>query len=230
MRVSHARRGRVEFIAGIGDPAAPLWSQTFYVVGNGSGEYWSTGGDLPFPASNLVLDLSEGVSFLDSLGPNNIFLGCIDTYSDGVGGQIEYLSAEHAGWGASAASDETPKAIPDYNTYAYCTVQLTKPAGVAAPEEPQNAVLARPLSLKVSPNPARERCLITLNSPGQASARLAVYDAAGRLVRRLEARPPGSRVSWDLRDSRNQRVASGVYLIRGTSGDLTAVNRMLVVK
>jgi hypothetical protein len=230
VQVSHNRRGRTEFIAGIGDPAAPLWSKTFYVVGNGTGEYWSTGGDLPFPGSNMVLDLSEGIPFLDSTVPNNIFTGCIDTYSDGVSGQIEYLSAEYAGWGASAVSVETPKAIPDFNTYAYCSVQLSKPAGVTAPEQLNASVLSHKLSLAVSPNPAQDRCLISANSPLNASAQLSIYDAAGRLVRRLDQRSPGAAFFWDLRNGSNQRVTSGIYLVRLTSGDLTAVDRVLVVR
>lgn len=229
-RVSHNRRGRIEFVAGIGDPAAPLWSKTFYVVGNGSGEYWSTGGDLPFPASNMVLDLSEGAPFLDSTASNNIFVGCIGTYNDGISGQIEYLSAEYDDWSASAVSGDTPMPIPGYNSYAYCTVELSKPSGVAASQEPYGAGASRALSLQVFPNPARARCQIRLTAPGRTPARLAVYDAAGRLVRRFGARSPGTPCSWDLRNSHDERVASGVYVVRALQGDRSAVKRLLVVK
>src|SRR5689334_24798598 len=51
-----------------------------------------------------------------------------------------------------------------------------------------------------------------------SSVELAVYDAAGRLQRRLDSRAiavPGSySVSWDGRDDDGRRVPSGVYLYR----------------
>jgi flagellar hook assembly protein FlgD len=59
-----------------------------------------------------------------------------------------------------------------------------------------------------------------------------VYDAAGRLVRRLVdgARPAGlQRVRWDGDDSSGRRVGPGVYFVRvGASGE--ALTRKLVLR
>ncbi|MCU0607277.1 MAG: hypothetical protein MUF78_07640 [Candidatus Edwardsbacteria bacterium] len=230
VRIGHARRGRIELVAGIGDPASPLWSQTFFVVGNGQGEYWSTGGDLPFPATDLVLDLSDGADQLDSSAANTVFVGCIDTYGDGISGSIGQCSAEYLPWGASAVSADPPVAIPDYNTYAYCEMTLTKPAGVAGPAGAGSRPAPRPIALRVSPNPARERCRITLDAPGRGAVALSVYDTAGRLVRRFPGRAADQPLVWDTRDDRGARVPSGVYFARARLGDATAAGRLLVVR
>ncbi|HTY09038.1 MAG TPA: T9SS type A sorting domain-containing protein [Candidatus Edwardsbacteria bacterium] len=224
VRVSHAKRGRVEFIAGVGPAGAPLWSKTFYAVGSGLGQYWGTGGDLAFPATNIVLDLSEGAPYLDSTASNNVFVGCVDRLSDGTTGSIAYLAAEYLPWGASAVSVETPKAIPDYNAYVYCNVALAKPSGVSAAAG--GAAPARGPALAIYPNPARQRCVIALNSSAAAGTRITIYDAAGRLVQSLAA--AGSGCNWDLRDDRGRRIAPGVYFIR-TSSAAARTGKLVVV-
>ena len=227
VRVAHAKRGRVEFRAGIGPSSAPLWSKTFYAVGNGLGQYWCTGGDLAFPSSNMVLDLSEGASYLDSTVSNNIFVGCIDRLSDGVTGSIAYLSAEYSPWGASAVSSQTPKAIPDYNAYAYCNVALSKPLGVT---NEGGMSVSRGHGISVYPNPARERCLISLNNGNDHGTLVDVYDVAGRLVRSL-AMPRGSgSCRWDLRNECNAAVAPGVYFIRAAGEGQPVVQKLIVIK
>jgi hypothetical protein len=67
----------------------------------------------------------------------------------------------------------------------------------------------------VAPNPARTSATINCAlPPGSRPVRLAVYDVAGRLVRRLDP-PAGAQgyvaVEWDGRDESGRRVASGVY-------------------
>jgi len=60
--------------------------------------------------------------------------------------------------------------------------------------------------------------------------RLAVFDAAGRLVRVLEngERPAGDySVVWDGRDSWGSRVDAGVYYCRLTAGEYSSASKML---
>ena len=79
--------------------------------------------------------------------------------------------------------------------------------------------------LRVTPNPARTACAIRLDRP---VAGLAVYDFAGRLVRRFEA-PPASLV-WDLRDGQGRRLENGVYLVRTESNGGAETKRVVVLR
>ena len=77
-----------------------------------------------------------------------------------------------------------------------------------------------------APNPSREpRILWHLARAGQA--RLAVYDATGRLVRDLVSGPRDAGLHetwWDGRDRSGGRVASGIYFARlEADGRLDAV-------
>ncbi|HMI31428.1 MAG TPA: FlgD immunoglobulin-like domain containing protein [Candidatus Limnocylindrales bacterium] len=73
------------------------------------------------------------------------------------------------------------------------------------------------LNIKARPNPLNPATKITftLSQPGRV--RVAVYDMQGRMVSKLldENRAAGEHtLSWDGSNSRNQRVASGVYFFR----------------
>ncbi len=83
------------------------------------------------------------------------------------------------------------------------------------------------------PNPFNPVTEIKYSLPSAGRARLAVYDARGRLLRVLFAgeQPagPGS-VSWDGRDGEGRAVASGVYLYRLETAAGTQAKRMLLIK
>lgn len=223
VRVSHGRRGHVTFMAGIGDPWSPLWSKVFY----SASQYWDKGGNLPFPATNMVLDLSEGLPFLDSLGPNAIFVGCIDDSADGMSGSIEYLSVEHLGWNASAVSDDTPLAIPDHDAYVYAQATITKPTGVAG--RPEAPATSGRQALRISPNPARASCRISLPAC-RAAGSVCIYDADGRLVRRLRTAPGSVKADWDIRDESGRQVPSGIYLFRANSEGSSLTAKAIVLR
>lgn len=85
-------------------------------------------------------------------------------------------------------------------------VTATGPAGVP-----------RSLLLSAVPNPVRSRAALHYAMPANGQARLAVYDAAGRVVRVLADGPhrAGSHTTtWDGTDSRAEPVARGVYVYR----------------
>jgi hypothetical protein len=223
VRVSHGRRGHITFTAGIGDPWGPLWSKVFY----SASQYWDKGGNLPFPSTNLVLDLTEGAPYLDSLGQNIVFVGCIDDSADGMAGSIEYLSVEQLAWNTSAVSDDTPVEIPDHDTYAYAQATLEGPAGVAG--GPTSRLTGLRQSIRISPNPCRGRCRISVPESGGVTA-MSIYDTGGRLVRRMSIAPWSASFDWDARDGSGKKVAAGVYLVRAGFGDKILNSKAVVLR
>ncbi|MDZ7374714.1 MAG: T9SS type A sorting domain-containing protein, partial [candidate division KSB1 bacterium] len=83
------------------------------------------------------------------------------------------------------------------------------------------------------PNPFNASTTIVFRVAEKAYARLAVYDARGRLVRTLlEAElPPGRhRILFDAKDERGASLSSGVYLCRLEVGDKQVVRKMVLTK
>jgi len=83
-----------------------------------------------------------------------------------------------------------------------------------------------------APNPARAlaRLELTLAEPG--SARVEVFDLAGRRVRFLAdglftASP--TPLAWDLADGSGRRVPAGVYLVRAVTARATVTRRLVVL-
>jgi len=72
----------------------------------------------------------------------------------------------------------------------------------------------RRAGVRVAPNPARGPATIRFDLPQAGPVRLSVFNAAGRLVRRLESgvRPAGSHVAvWDGYDDRGAPLPAGIY-------------------
>jgi hypothetical protein len=68
-----------------------------------------------------------------------------------------------------------------------------------------------------SPNPSNGITTLRFSLPNQANVRLNIYDARGRLVRRLsdEFRTAGEHVvRWDGRDGQGRSVSAGIYFGR----------------
>jgi hypothetical protein len=92
---------------------------------------------------------------------------------------------------------------------------------------------AATLDLAASPNPFHEDSELRFSVPREDRVSLAVYDAAGRLVRSLldDTVSSGSHVSrWDGRDAGGQRVAAGVYFARFTTSEGERVKKMIRVR
>jgi hypothetical protein len=82
-----------------------------------------------------------------------------------------------------------------------------------AVDEPQAGSFTE-LSLKVMPNPVRDRAEIRYSVPRSRPVTIRVYDTQGRAVKTLSSgiRAPGSyQAAWDLRDKAGRPVAGGVY-------------------
>lgn len=82
-------------------------------------------------------------------------------------------------------------------------------------------------SLRVYPNPFREKAWVSANVPG----RLKVYDALGRLVREFpkETAKPGPLV-WDGRDERGRKLPGGVYFLRFEHGTGCETRKAVLIR
>lgn len=82
-----------------------------------------------------------------------------------------------------------------------------------------------------APNPFARSCHLTfsLTAPGRVTIR--IFDAAGRLVRRLldEPRSAGEfRLAWDAADERGAAVAPGVYFVQMSAAGVERTQRVVV--
>lgn len=84
------------------------------------------------------------------------------------------------------------------------------------------------------PNPFGSETVMALDLPAPARVSVRVHDPSGRLVRTLlpsESRGAGRHpISWDGRDDRGRRVASGVYLCRVDVDGKTLARRMVLLR
>jgi FlgD Ig-like domain len=83
------------------------------------------------------------------------------------------------------------------------------------------------------PNPFNPTTTIQFVLPSRGPVRLAVYSAAGQLVRTLvdDVRAPGQHdVVWDGRDDHGAVVGSGVYFYRLTAGKWAETKKMVLLK
>jgi hypothetical protein len=83
-------------------------------------------------------------------------------------------------------------------------------------------VVASPVQVKALPNPFRASTAISFPVDRASTASVDVFGPDGRLVRRLSGMATAGTMhaEWDGRDSTGRVVASGVYLIRVTSGGM----------
>ncbi len=105
------------------------------------------------------------------------------------------------------------------------------PVGVA--DGGGESALALALEQNV-PNPFNPLTTIAYSVPADAAEiRIAVYDVAGRLVRTLAAgvaEPGRHAVTWDGRDEKGERVASGIYFVRLAAGDRARERKIVLLK
>ncbi len=73
-------------------------------------------------------------------------------------------------------------------------------------------------NLKVFPNPADELLFIDTQAD-----KIRIYDQQGRMVRQLDSDRSSVSQSWDLKNQQGARVASGLYLLRTSSGQFAKI-------
>jgi T5SS/PEP-CTERM-associated repeat protein len=104
---------------------------------------------------------------------------------------------------------------------------------IGAPSAVGSGGMPERIRLSVMPNPFNPRTTIRFDLAVAGSARLSVFDLAGRLIRTMidENLPQGSHEAvWDGRDSSGKEVGSGTYLARLESGGEIEVVRMELVR
>ena len=93
----------------------------------------------------------------------------------------------------------------------------------------------RPIAFRMhpaSPNPLMSRTRIAFELPRAAVARVALYDAAGRLVRVIADGPLAAGThtqTWDRRDQSGRPVAQGVYFLRLDAGRDQSHQKLVVI-
>jgi len=89
------------------------------------------------------------------------------------------------------------------------------------------------LHLAIAPNPANPRTEITFRAERGLTVTLELYDAEGRLVRRLfrgVATGDDQVVAWDGRDRAGRRAGSGSYLCRMNAGGEVRGSKLTLLK
>jgi hypothetical protein len=105
--------------------------------------------------------------------------------------------------------------------------------GKTAVDERRGAVIPRAIELRNYPNPFNPSTTITFNLPAPGKGTLAIYNAAGQLVRTLVsgALAGGShRFEWDAAADNGARVASGVYLGRLEVDGMVSQVKLILAK
>ncbi len=83
----------------------------------------------------------------------------------------------------------------------------------------------------VDPNPASDAVRIRCAVAAPGIVRLAVHDAAGRLVRILaELGPGGHTLAWDGRDTAGKTVPAGIYFLNLVDGPGGAARKVIIVR
>lgn len=143
------------------------------------------------------------------------------------------------------AVSEFPSGIPPRDTRYQVTVDGVRIAGnprsftyetvVFDPDQVVAVDASSPggtVRLGAEPNPFSESVRLQYELASDADVRVAVYDAAGRMVRVLfrgHREPGGYQLLWDGRDHSGALVAAGSYLCRLQVGERVSATRILRV-
>jgi flagellar hook assembly protein FlgD len=106
----------------------------------------------------------------------------------------------------------------------------TVPVGI----EELKALVPTQFSFSIGyPNPFRSATTMHYTIPLKTEVHLDIYDATGRLVRRLvdDTQKPGAyRMRWDGIDTRGLKCASGIYFVKFEAGEYTSTRKAVLLK
>jgi len=210
VKLTHPCRDRIGITFGAGTPAAPLAVYTFR-------RFWALQGqitDRPFPANNLVFDMTDGISYFDQT--DYAFVSCIDNKKDRKTGSIDFLSIEY---GTRHGSTMQKVTIPDYGVAAYSTVGFPRAFG------PQGTTIDGSVAAgRASYRNGAANLAFNLDRPG--SVNVAFFDGLGRTVARAttQGTSGANEVSVSLPRS------AGVYFYRLESGHTTMTGKLAAIR
>jgi hypothetical protein len=140
-----------------------------------------------------------------------------NTYTDSNGKADLVISPETEGWLYFALRGENGEAL-------YDSVRVVR-SGTAAPEFGQGA-----LRFWAEPSVMSDGGNLRLSRSLDSSARIEIFDVAGRRVRSIDLAAEQSIAGWDGMDEGGRKVPNGIYLarLRDSSSEHTA--RMVVVR
>lgn len=185
-----------------------------------------------FTALYVVEGATVNLGDLGNANPDddgeNLIYGNVDMYGNTwsvYSNSTADIMAENNTWDSTDYGEIAVTIYDGNDNPAYGIVDfdpIRNPAGAPSPR-----VSGRPIMASL-PNPCRVASQIVLrlsNGIDDPEARLAVYDAAGRLVRALSHGPLGTglqRIAWDGCDQYGRRLPAGHYLLRLDSRTQTA--------
>ena len=117
--------------------------------------------------------------------------------------------------------------IPAFGTRAIdFKLDLRSTSGVIDPEPESRH------GLMILPNPAMGKVGFSFLPASAGASEVAIYDLAGRLVRTLAgpASPEPVHVVWDGLNEGGQRVATGIYLVKVTTGSETRYGKVTIIR
>jgi hypothetical protein len=164
-------------------------------------------------------------------GEGEMYLGSTTVFTDGAGNasfDVVLSASVPEGWVATATATLEP--LGATSEFSGC-LAIEAGSATATPIVSGNAPGIR--LLPSTPNPFRLDTMIHYALPTAEDVHLAIYDAAGRLVRVLEnaRQPAGSHsVVWDGRSEAGRRVAGGVYFYRLRAGGEALTRRAILTR
>lgn len=105
-------------------------------------------------------------------------------------------------------------------------------AGIQEPITNSN-IHSYPFLLNNYPNPFTSHTLIKYSIPNQCQVKLSIYNASGRLVRKIKEgvqKQGFYQAFWDGCNDKRQKVNEGIYFYRFEAGDFTTTKKMLIIK
>jgi hypothetical protein len=106
VKIDHATRDRVAIQYSVGRRWSALWLKDFRT-------WRRSRTDQPFPANNMVFDLTDASSFIEAEQTDSVYFITTDQRRDGKAGTVLSSSAQLLDWGTLFYSESCPRAIPD---------------------------------------------------------------------------------------------------------------------
>jgi hypothetical protein len=106
VRIDHATRDRVGLQFSVGKRWSAYWLKDFRA-------WRHARQDQPFPANNMVFDLTEAAPYIENSQTDSIYFVAMDTRRDGKTGTILSSSVQYLDWGTMFFSASTPLGISD---------------------------------------------------------------------------------------------------------------------